>query len=67
MKDYKYLIISKDTGEALIKKNVREISEFIGIIFPDKKISHNTVSLRLKESEKKYFEHYDLIIKELIW
>ena len=67
MKDYKYLIINKETGEAITKKNVREISEFIDLIYPDKKISHNTVSKRLKEDEKKYFEYYDLIIKELIW
>ena len=58
MKNYKYLIINKETGEAITKKNVREISEFIDLIYPGKKISHNTVSKRLKEDEKKYFEYY---------
>ena len=67
MKEYKYLIIYKETGEAMTKKNCREISEFIGFIYPEKTISHNTVSKRLKENEKKYFEYFDLIIKELIW
>ena len=67
MKDYKYLIINKETGEAIIKNNVREISEFISLIYSDKKISKDTVSRRLKENEKKYFEYYDLIIKELLW
>jgi len=67
MKEYKYLIINKESGEGITKKNCRELSEFIGIIYPDKKLSHTTVSKRLKENDKKYFEYFDLIIKELIW
>ena len=64
---FKYLIINIHTGECITTKNIREISTFIELIYPDNKISHNTVSKRLKETEKRYFEHYDLLIKELIW
>jgi hypothetical protein len=67
MKEYKYLIINKESGEGITKKNCRELSDFIRIIYPDKMLSHTTVSKRLKENDKKYFEYFDLIIKELIW
>ena len=64
-KTYKYIIINKTTDEAVIQKSVRDISDFINTIYPENTISHNTVSQRLKE--KKYFNYYELLIKELIW
>ena len=64
---FKYLIINIHTGECITTKNIREISTFIELIYPNKKICPSTVSNRLKGTEKKYFEHYDLLIKELIW
>ena len=64
-KTYKYIIINKTTDEAIIQKSVRDISDFINTIYTENTISHNTVSQRLKE--KKFFNYYDLLIKELLW
>ena len=62
---YKYIVINKTSDEVIIKNSVREISDFIGMIYPKSKLSHNSVSQRL--NEKSYFNHYDLLIKELKW
>ena len=62
---YKYIIIHKIHNEVLLKNSYREISEFINLLYPDDKISHNTVGKRFKEN--KFFNYHDLLIKELIW
>ena len=62
---YKYIVIHKTHNEVLLKNSYREISEFINLMYPDDKISHNTVGKRLKE--KKFFNYHDLLIKELLW
>jgi len=62
---YKYIIIHKVHGDVLLKNSYREISEFINLIYPSEGLSHNAVGERLRE--KKFFNHYDLLIKELIW
>ena len=38
---------------------------FINLIYPEDKISHNAVGERLRVH--KFFNYYDLLIKELIW
>ena len=64
-KNFKYIIIQKDHNEVILKRSYREISIFINLIYPDKKLSHTSVGERLKE--KSFFHYYDLLIKELIW
>ena len=64
-KQYKYIIIDKSSEEVILKNSVRDIADFINMIYTEDSISHNTVSKRLKE--KKYFNYYELLIKELIW
>tara|TARA_Y100000996_G_C22472601_1_gene622770 strand:+ start:62 stop:271 length:210 start_codon:yes stop_codon:yes gene_type:complete len=64
-KRFKYIIIQKDHNEIVLKNSYRDISVFINLIYPDKKISHNSVGERLRKD--KFFDYYDLIVKELIW
>ena len=64
-KRFKYIIINKIDEEVILKNSYRDIADFINLIYPDSRTSHNTVGQRLKENT--YFMYYDLIIKELIW
>ena len=64
-KKYKYIIIDTTTDEVILKKSVRDISDFINIIYPENKMSHNTVSIQLRNNT--YFYHCELLIKELKW
>lgn len=64
-KKYKYIIIDTTTDEIILKKSVRDISDFINIIYPENKMSHNTVSIQLRNNN--YFYHCELLIKELKW
>ena len=67
MGKYKYLIINEKDNEYYIKNSYRDIEKYINSIYPDNKTSHMSVSRRLKESKVKYYQYYDIIIKELIW
>lgn len=67
MGKYKYLIINEKDNEYYIKNSYRDIEKYINSIYPDNKTSHMSVSRRLKESKDKYYQYYDIIIKELIW
>tara|TARA_Y100000996_G_scaffold414469_1_gene405450 strand:+ start:489 stop:713 length:225 start_codon:yes stop_codon:yes gene_type:complete len=67
MGKYKYLIINEKDNEYYIKNSYRDIEKYINNIYPDNKTSHMSVSRRLKESKNKYYQYYDIIIKELIW
>jgi len=67
MGKYKYLIINEKDNEYYIKNSYRDIEKYINSIYPDNKTSHMSVSRRLKESNDKYYQYYDIIIKELIW
>lgn len=67
MGKYKYLIINEKDNEYYIKNSYRDIEKYINSIYPDNKTSHMSVSRRLKESKNKYYQYYDIIIKELIW
>tara|TARA_Y100001970_G_C14119345_1_gene795409 strand:- start:616 stop:840 length:225 start_codon:yes stop_codon:yes gene_type:complete len=67
MGKYKYLIINEKDNEYYIKNSYRDIEKYINNIYPDNKTSHMSVSRRLKESKGKYYQYYDIIIKELIW
>jgi hypothetical protein len=62
---YKYIIIDILSGEAVIHKNVRDISEFIKMIYPTNPLSHNTISKYIREQNN--FIHEELLIKELVW
>ena len=62
---YKYIIIDKETNEVILKNSYRDISEFINLIYPKSSISHNAVGERLRD--KKFFNHYGLLVKELVW
>ena len=64
-KAYKYIVIDKDTNEVILKNSYRDISDFINLIYPDNKISHNAVGERLRD--KKYFNYCGLLVKELVW
>tara|TARA_B100000029_G_C17502535_1_gene933181 strand:- start:1258 stop:1467 length:210 start_codon:yes stop_codon:yes gene_type:complete len=63
--NFKYIIIDTTTHEVVIKNSYRSIADFINLIYPNDKISHNAVGERLRAH--KYFNYYDLLIKELLW
>jgi len=64
-KKFKYIIIDTTTHEVVMKNSYRSIADFINLIYPSDKISHNAVGERLRVH--KYFNYYDLLIKELLW
>ena len=64
-KKYKYIIIDTTTHEVVVEQSYRSIADFINLIYPEDKISHNAVGERLRVH--KFFNYYDLLIKELLW
>ena len=64
-KNFKYIIIDTTTHEVVMRNSYRSIADFINLIYPSDKISHNAVGERLRTH--KYFNYYDLLIKELLW
>ena len=64
-KKYKYIIIDTTTHEVVVEQSYRSIADFINLIYPEDKISHNAVGERLRIH--KFFNYYDLLIKELLW
>ena len=43
---YKFIIIDRDTNDVVVKKTLRDVSEFINLVCKNK-ISHNNVRLKL--------------------
>ena len=62
---FKYIIIDTTTHEVVMRNSYRSIADFINLIYPNDKISHNAVGERLRAH--KFFNYYDLLIKELLW
>jgi len=62
---YKYIIINVLNDEIVAKKSLRDISEFIKLIYPQESISHNTISVYFRK--KNYFYFNELLIKQLVW
>ena len=62
---FKYIIIDTTTHEVVMENSYRSIADLINLIYPNDKISHNSVGERLRAH--KYFNYYDLLIKELLW
>ena len=62
---YRYIIIDVLSDEIVAIKSLRDISDFIGNIYPETPLSHNTISQKLKCGN--YFFFNELIIKKLIW
>lgn len=67
MVNYKYLIINEKDNTYHIMNSFREIEEYINLQYPENKTSHMSVSRRIKESDNKHYNYYDIIVKELIW
>ena len=49
-------VTDKIDEEVILKNSYRDIADFINLIYPDSRTSHNTVGQRLKEN--KYFMYY---------
>ena len=59
---YKFIIIDRDTNDVVVKKTLRDVSEFINLVCKNK-ISHNNV--RLKLIDHNFFEFESLIVHKL--
>jgi len=59
---YKFIIIERETNDVVVKKTLRDVSEFINIVCKNK-ISHNNV--RLKLIDHNFFEFENIIVYKL--
>jgi len=59
---YKFIIIDRDTNDVVVKKTLRDVSEFINLVCKNK-ISHNNV--RLKLIDHNFFEFENIIVHKL--
>ena len=59
---YKFIIIDRDTNDVVVKKTLRDVSEFINFVCKNN-ISHNNV--RLKLIDHNFFEFESLIVHKL--
>lgn len=59
---YKFIIIDKNTNDVVVKKTLRDVSEFINLVCKNK-ISHNNV--RLKLIDHNFFEFENIIVHKL--
>jgi|SaaInlStandDraft_1057018.scaffolds.fasta_scaffold286194_1 hypothetical protein len=59
---YKFIIIDKNTNDVVVKKTLRDVSEFINLVC-ENNISHNNV--RLKLIDHNFFEFECLIVHKL--
>jgi len=59
---YKFIIIERETNDVVVKKTLRDVSEFINLVCKNK-ISHNNV--RLKLIDHNFFEFENIIVHKL--